>query len=77
LLMKKCPNISFKGAAETLGWKYKNGKPAKSRAQRALDKLQKGKFAAMERDGWILSDKGKAEIARIQDNIDAVQTRAS
>jgi hypothetical protein len=75
-IFSKCPSASIKGIAEALGWQYKNGKPAKSRVQRAIEKLSKAKLVTLERDRWQLTDKGKAEAKRITGNAKTPQPEA-
>jgi hypothetical protein len=60
------PHLSMAEIAIGLGWTYKTGEAAKSRVQRALDRLIKEKPAlvAKKREKWILTEKGK-EAARL------------
>ena len=63
-----CPGASLKGMAEQFEWKQADGKPAKWRVQNACKKLDKGKLAKYERNGWQLTDKGKEEAKRVRQN---------
>jgi hypothetical protein len=63
-----CPGASLKGMAEVLGWKYANGEPAKSRVQRAVDKLKGWKFVENSRAGLMLTEKGKSEAKEVSKN---------
>jgi hypothetical protein len=63
-----CHGASLKGMAEQFDWKQSDGKPAKWRVQNACKKLDQGKLAKSERDGWQLTDKGKDEAKRVRQN---------
>jgi hypothetical protein len=60
------PNLSMAEIAIGLGWTFKSGEAAKSRVQRAVDRLKGEKPALIlkKRDKWTLTEKGK-EAARI------------
>jgi hypothetical protein len=48
--------------ARDCGWFFQGGEPAKSKVQRVLDKLAKGKpkLVTKTRDGWMLTEDGKS-----------------
>jgi hypothetical protein len=52
-LIKSQPDLSLAQMAERIGWRYGNGKPAKSRVQRAVESLLAAKL--IERRGATLS----------------------
>ena len=60
------PDISMAEIAIGLGWTFKGGEAARSRVQRAIDRLKGEKPALIvkKRDKWTLTEKGK-EAARI------------
>jgi hypothetical protein len=60
------PNLSMAEIAIGAGWTFKGGEAAKSRVQRAIDRLSKEKPALVvkKREKWILTEKGK-EAARL------------
>jgi hypothetical protein len=60
------PDLSMAEIAIGLGWTFKGGEAARSRVQRAIDRLSKEKppLVVKKREKWILSDKGK-EAARL------------
>jgi AAA domain len=55
--MREDDGISFEEIAEKLGWTQSNGKPAKSRVQRAMGKLVNGKF--------VKKSKGKLRLTSL------------
>lgn len=55
--------------AAQLGWTMKGDKPNKMKVKRAADRLRG--LIKQERGGLILTDKGKAEVKRVQYNRDA------
>ena len=50
---------SINDLAEIAGWKFKDGKPAKSKAQRIVKQLAKHKLARRVRGIWELSEAGQ------------------
>jgi hypothetical protein len=66
----KDPGISVASIAEKCGWTFGDGRPAKSRAQRALERLAKEGFAKLVRGSYVLSEKGKDEARKVVLNHD-------
>lgn len=60
---------SMAGLATLLQWLAKDGKPNKSRVQRAAERLKKDKLVKLERGGWSATEKGKSEAIRAKQNL--------
>jgi AAA domain len=56
------PRMSIAELATALGWKRKEGKPNKSKAQRVLGRLQHDKLIKRERGRWEITEKGKQAL---------------
>jgi hypothetical protein len=54
--------MSLTALAERLYWTTKDGKPNKSRVRHTADRLKKDKMVTAERDGLMLTAKGKKEV---------------
>jgi hypothetical protein len=50
--------------ATAVGWKAKNGKPNKSKAQRTLGRLQRDKLIRKDRGRYEITDKGNRALKR-------------
>jgi hypothetical protein len=57
---------SMADLALVLAWVTNNGKPYKSRVQRAADRLKKGKLVKVERGVLVLTPAGKKEAERVR-----------
>ena len=66
LLLKTQPNLSLAAMAEALGWKYQNGKPNKSLANRVLKTLEKEKLIHKSRGYYFLTKTGEAEVKTVK-----------
>lgn len=65
ILLDKQPKMSMADIAEACGWKSSNGKPAKSKVFRIIDRLRKEKLVVRERGGQnTLTDKGRGEVRK-------------
>jgi hypothetical protein len=58
-LISQDPNISLAKIATTMNWKFRNGDPAKSQAQRYVETLAKQKLVKKDRDRILVTSKGK------------------
>jgi hypothetical protein len=59
--MLENPGASISSLAEFLSWFFSSGEPAKSRVQRALERLEKDRLVKKQRGTvWELTDAGKA-----------------
>lgn len=66
---------SMAGLADILKWSTKDGKPNKSKVQRAAERLKRSGLVKVERGGLTLTDKGKKEATRVQTNADLAGAR--
>jgi hypothetical protein len=58
------PQVSIAELAVALGWKAKGDKPNRSKAQRALGRLQRDKLIRKVRRGYEITDKGKQALKK-------------
>ena len=54
-------------SARSLGWYTPKNQPNKSKVQRLISKLTKGKLVENDRDGAVLTKKGTAAAERVHD----------
>jgi len=60
--------VSIADLATACGWTFGDGSPAKSRVQKALERLEKAKPAALayrDRGRWLLTEKGKDAARKV------------
>jgi hypothetical protein len=62
--LKQRPGISLADIAEQSGWTNERGVPLKARVQRCLERLKTDKLVKIHRRKWMITDSGKAEIAK-------------
>jgi hypothetical protein len=62
------PRVSIAELAVALGWKTKSDKPNRSKAQRALGRLQRDKLIRKNRGGYEITDKGKQALKQKDTN---------
>ena len=60
-MMLNWPSGSIKTWCESLDWVTETGNPHKSKASRALAKLQRDKLVKKERDKWVLTKTDRKE----------------
>jgi 5S rRNA maturation endonuclease (ribonuclease M5) len=75
LALAENDRLSMAGLASVLGWKTHAGEPNKSKAQRLVDRLKKGKLVEVDRSGIALAAKGKEEAKRLKLNADLAGAR--
>jgi hypothetical protein len=56
------PRASFADLAAGLGWYAKNGRPNRSKAQRALGRLQRDKLIKRDRGRYEITEKGQKAV---------------
>lgn len=64
VLLNTAPGGSVASMAQALCWTNKDGEPLKSRAYRALKRLEGDGFVKMERGQYVLTDKGRKEARK-------------
>jgi hypothetical protein len=62
--LRRYPGISVTDIARNCGWVSDKGSPQKSKVHRLLISLKDEKLARMWRRKWLITDTGKAELAR-------------
>jgi hypothetical protein len=68
IVMANAPDHPLSTWAEHLGWRAATtGEPLKSRVSRTLERLKEAKLATKDRDRWTLTNKGKKEAERLQE----------
>ncbi len=60
-MMLNWPTGSIRTWCESLEWITETGNPHKSKASRALAKLERDKLVKKERDRWVLTKSGRKE----------------
>jgi hypothetical protein len=59
------PGVSIATIADRCGWRFATGEPAKSRAQKALERLGTAKLVKKARNGsYVLTEAGKTEARK-------------
>jgi hypothetical protein len=58
IILADAQGVSLADIAVRAGW-VSDGRPAKARAQRVVDRLRQGKLVKLGRNGWTLTDAGK------------------
>jgi hypothetical protein len=66
LVLDQSPDFSMAKIAESIGWKYKDGRPDKTKVNRVLKALQRGRYADNDRGSWSLTPKGKNAAKRLR-----------
>ena len=56
------PRASFADLAASLGWYAKSGKPNRTKAQRALGRLQRDKLIKKDRGRYEITEKGRKTV---------------
>ena len=56
------PRASFADLAASLGWYAKSGKPNRTKAQRALGRLQRDKLIKKDRGRYEITEKGQKTL---------------
>ena len=64
-MMLNWPNGSIRTWCESLDWMTEAGNPRKSKASRALAKLERDKLVKKDRDRWVLTKTGRKEAQEI------------
>jgi hypothetical protein len=67
ITMLNAPDHPMSKWAEHLGWRSASGEPLKSRVSRTLDRLNAEKFVTQKRGRWLLTNPGKKEAERLQE----------
>jgi hypothetical protein len=67
LVMLEATGKSLAQWAALLGWRDRNGEPAKYRVQRAIQRLENGNLVRKLREQWRLTTSGKKEAERLKD----------
>jgi DNA-binding transcriptional MerR regulator len=61
-VMRDDTGLSIADIAEALGWRYRDGKPARSKVQRVLTALKRDGLMEKKRGIWMLTKRGRQAV---------------
>lgn len=61
-VMREDTGLSIADIAEALGWRYRDGKPARSKVQRVLTALKRDGLMEKKRGIWMLTKRGRQAV---------------